>query len=630
MVDYVKDFLLKKEDPYAKSVDAYINNPSMSSPIYMAQPEQPKVDLSNAVNSAMRNWGAAMDVRNRLNTAEGARQEPQEVGEVETLDVNSLKPRQAPQEVNLKQAEQELQEAQELDKQSGSEGYEAKEDGVFNRIKNWGSSVSDYLFGKGVDPNSDEGREAEMLQELAAEEKQRLLDKYGVLGYYGGGALGSLLGKQGLQDWNDFKKDFEERGIGAVTQRANSLMEDMARSPFSKFVDPTTLLGGRRTMVNDIDSYFNQQGLPALRNELLAQDIARLKTPIGQAEEWAKKTPEQQAAMATYPGLQKAAGYTGVGAKTPLQNAKRQIVSLINEGWDPEDAYDKVANDTGYTREELMYDSPARQTQLKNVADFGRQKVLENVQSGLSVPEAVAKYREDYGDYETPSDILLNSRTSGTYAPNNKAEKLSYEEEKKAQDLDLADFSDLKKEVNKNADGAAMNAQYGRSLNGLLDEAAANGIHVTGGGDLGKALRRFGSNYGLVDPTTKQLVSGAAVLSEAVFGNQIANIIANQNRGNITERERDLFARQAINLGASEEETRLRLDLYVLYNELAINRARKLESLSNLRPLEQYRQFKAWQNEQYDKTASLVKAVVDSHLGAGFFDKREREYNGGI
>lgn len=575
-----------------------------------------------------------------------------------TPAVPTSEPQNAPQVSELNNAMKELQEAQELDKQSGSEGYEAKLNGVFNRLKTFGSLMglyggndknllSDLAGGKGVFGGQTSGLSLGLLGNKAYsrddiinalsymdnETLHKLVDAFG--GDYKKllhalVSSKSVLGGQGLVEGAEFLDDWKKRGIGAFTQRANSLMEDMARSPFSKFVDPTTVLGGQRTMVNDIDSYFNQQGLPALRKELLAQDIARLKTPIGQAEEWAKKTPEQQAAMKPYFEMKGTGGYTGVGAKNPLQAAQRQVVGLVNDGVPMQEALQQVSDDTGIPANEILYGAPARQTQPKNVADFGRQKVLENVQSGLSAPEAVAKYREDYGDYETPSDILLNSRTSGTYAPNNKAEKLSYEEEKKAQDLDLADFSDLKKEVNKNADGAAMNAQYGRSLNGLLDEAAANDVHVTGGGDLGKALRRFGANYGLVDPITKQLVSGAAVLSEAIFGNQIANIIANQNRGNITERERDLFARQAINLGNSEEEIRLRLDLYILYNELAINRARKLESLSNLRPLEQYRQFKAWQNEQYDKTASLVKAVVDSHLGTGSFDKREREYNGGI
>lgn len=370
MVDYVKDFLLKKEDPYAKSVDAYINNPSMSSPIYMAQPEQPKVDLSNAINSAMRNWGAAMDARNSLNTAEGARQEPQEVGEVETFDVNSLKPQQAPQEVNLKQAEQELREAQELDKQSGSEGYEAKPDGIFDRLKGFGATI---------------------------------------------------IGKQGLQDWEDFKKDFEERGIGAVTQRANSLMEDMARSPFSKFVDPTTLLGGRRTMVNDIDSYFNQQGLPALRNELLAQDIARLKTPIGQAEEWAKKTPEQQAAMKPYFEMKGTGGYTGVGAKNPLQAAQRQVVSLVNDGVPMQEALQQVSDDTGIPANEILYGATSRPN-IKTPLQLAQRAVVDRVNNGENLSDALQSVAAETG---YPINVLSGEKAPSTYKATSAEEKIN-------------------------------------------------------------------------------------------------------------------------------------------------------------------------------------------------------------
>lgn len=217
----------------------------------------------------------------------------------------------SPAEQNLRQAEQAMQEEKDLDAQLGSEGYEKKQDGIFDRLKGWGTSVGEYLFGKEkssieqqVNPYDTEALKAaslkmaadDMVNRTDAANEDRLKDEQGALGYYGS----KILGKQGLQEWENFKNDWNERGIGAVTERTANLMDTMARSPYASMVDPTTVLGGQRTMVNDIDSYFDKRGLGALRNDLMKQDMLNNQTLLGQAKQYANSPPEEQAAMEKY------------------------------------------------------------------------------------------------------------------------------------------------------------------------------------------------------------------------------------------------------------------------------------------------------------------------------------------
>lgn len=226
----------------------------------------------NAINNTLKNWDAAMKLREAM-------QQP--------VQDNS------PQAQNLRQAEEDLQQAKEEDAQSGSEGYEKKEDGIFSRMANWGSSVSDYLFGKDKHDEHIEARE-DYLEDLEKQEK-------GVIGYY----YDKLMGTKSPEEEAKIAADKQRMGsLGYYGKMANDTLETMARSPFSKFVDPTTLLGGQQSMVEDIDADYQNRGLHSLRRELLEQDRARMGTTIGQAQEYARimndpNVPEEQKAAIT-------------------------------------------------------------------------------------------------------------------------------------------------------------------------------------------------------------------------------------------------------------------------------------------------------------------------------------------
>lgn len=566
-------------------------------------------------------------------------------------------------ERNLKQAEEELNQAKIEDAQTGSEGYENKEDGVFNRMKNWGTTLNAFLGTKykfpsdgsafssgqllsslpsGGKPNDLGITRENLIQALSyadSDTLHKLVDAYG--GDYKAAlnalvSMRGVIGGEGLVEALEFGKDWKERGIGALTGRAANLMETMAKSPYASMVDPTTVLGGQRTMVNDIDKYFNQRGLGALRDDLLKQDLVDRQTLLGQAERYTAKPPEERAVIDQFMRSRRAAGYQGAGIKNDEQLMVNEAMSRYDR--DPErygnnkmNALNEVLNEVDPRLRGRLFGS--KYADPTTATGFGQQYVADKVKNGMTTPDAIADYRNNTGDYTTPDDVLLGARTAGTYKPHSMEEKLAYDRLKRAEESAVKKFEEeTKPSVYKEAEGASIDAEYGRALNSVLDEAAANNIHITGGGDIGKALRDFGAEYGLVDTKTGQILGAAKVLSEAIFGNQMANIIANQNSGSISNDERRLFARQALNLGDSEEAVRLRLDLYILNNEIAKKRAEKLASLSGLDPLVQKEEFEKWKVSQYSKTADLIRRVVDAHMGSGFFDAREAEYakQGGV
>lgn len=480
-------------------------------------------------------------------------QEEEPVAEVKPAAPAAPSPAQ-----NLKSAEQELQEAREADARSGSEGYEAKENGVFSRIRQFGDGIA---------------------------------------------YAGSLVEKT---------------------------LRDIAQSPISNFIDPTTLLGGRQTMVQDLDKHFATRGIPGLKNDLLAQQKLNTeleKTPVGQFKTYEGWSPERQAAYRQFRADTK--GSTGAqGGYKTLQAAALDFPNVLEaeRGYPP--TLDEVKQ--GFLdKYGVPYEDALRKPSGTGAGGIPTNPkalaIREGLQNYAANPEA---YPGGWTQAVTESwNKLPASMRQTTYQPQDPEEKLEIARLLKGQELDVKSFDELATEVRSNAKNAAMNAEYGRSMHRVLDEAAENGIKVTGGGDLGKALRRFGANFGLVDSTTGQIISNAEVISNAIFGNQIAQVIENQNRGNITERERELFARQAVDLGASEEAMRLRLDLYILYNELALQASKKLNSLSTIAdPIARKQAFESWQTAQYDKTAKLVRAIVDSHMGAGYFDNKEAAY----
>lgn len=244
------------------------------------------------------------------------------------------------QEIEMRQAEQALQEEREADKQRGSEGYEAKEDGVFARLKNWGSGVHDYLFGK--DNEMDE-----LMDAVDDIEAKKAKEEKGVVGYYGDKLADFMLGPNYGKEWDEIKKEISEKGLlGYIPQKGATLLENMARSPYAKFTDPTTVLGGQRRMVNDIDAYQNTQGLEALRNDLLKQDLLYGQTRLGQAERLSRYTPEEQEViLKNAQGLYPQRAYQGVGSKNAYQAAYMTARDWIDNDEVPaEEAYQRAAD----------------------------------------------------------------------------------------------------------------------------------------------------------------------------------------------------------------------------------------------------------------------------------------------
>ena len=566
------------------AVNRYLNNANMKEPVFTGFKVQPSE--ANFIGSMLNNWEPAMKKREEM-AATPVEEKTVEPDVKQTRSSGLEDPFNGPigtyvstpvpdsgffnnepeawkHKNRISQAEYELQQAKELDAQSGSEGYEAKPDGVFSRLKNYGAA---------------------------------------------------------LNRWS---------------QGSSDLLKGMAQSPWSNFVDPTTVLGGQRTMVNDIDAYFNNRGIQAVKNDMLAQqklNTELAKTKMGQFQDYLNRTPEEQAMYR---------GFAGYDKKTGAQGGYKSLAAAVMDL--PRAASEYYGHDASPEEQESYWGMEHPNIPLKDAVS----KLLKTG-VGTGTPTNIKAYTIDEGKrrYAANPELYPNGETQAmnevwgelppemrrtTYQPTSQPEKLETDRLLKGQELDIKAFDETAKEIKGNAKNAAINAELGRSMHKVLDRAAENGITVTGGGDLGKALRRFGANYGLVDSTTGEIISNAEVISNAIFGNQIADIIEAQNRGNITEKERDLFARQAIDLGTSEEATRLRLDLYILYNELALQASKKLNSLSNIAdPIARKQEFEKWQTTQYDKTAKLVRAIVDSHMGNGYFDSKEAAYqNGGI
>lgn len=479
----------------------------------------------NAINNTLKNWDAAMKLREAM-------QQP--------VQDNS------PQAQNLRQAEEDLQQAKEEDAQSGSEGYEKKEDGIFSRMANWGSSVGEYLFGKST-PEEEAAERAEE-ERIAAEKADK-----GVIGYY----YDKLMGTRTPEEEAKIAADKERMGwLGYYGKKANDTLETMARSPFSKFVDPTTLLGGQQSMVEDIDADYQNRGLHSLRRELLEQDKARMGTSIGQAQEYARimndpNVPEEQkAAITQY--MQRNAK-SGLGAvsypKTEAQAALRELEDLKAQGVDITPAL----VDSTYRKWGAGQYAPARQSRgvLDNIKDILIPRVNDYISNGMMPEEAIRTVEEEAG---VPEGYL--TRTSN-YTPQSIKEAGD-----KSFETGLS--SEYSKQVASTIEGAeqvALNIAKGTSALRIVEAHP----ELTGSGSIGEGIRKYARDFGLASEEANVL----ATLASDIKGTQIASVLETQNVGQVSNDERKEFAKQAINLGDDASAVKARLMLYILQNELA-------------------------------------------------------------
>lgn len=319
----------------------------------------------NAINNTIKNWDAAMKLRESM-------QQP-------TQD-------NSPQAQNLRQAEEDLQQAKEEDAQSGSEGYEKKEDGIFARMASWGSSVGDYLFGK-------EKQDSHITARQDYQENIEKDDK-GVIGYY----TDKLFGERTPEEEAKIAEEKRQKGLlGYYGQKANETLETMARSPFSKFVDPTTLLGGQQSMVEDIDADYQNRGLHSLRRELLEQDRARMGTAVGQAQEYARimndpNVPEEQkAAITQY--MQRNAK-SGLGAvsypKTREQAYLRSLYDFEQQHgrFPSRDERDALAKNLGAETQEAIFAGTPKKPTINDLDDLIIQEATNRAaEKGTSVAD---------------------------------------------------------------------------------------------------------------------------------------------------------------------------------------------------------------------------------------------------
>lgn len=453
------------------------------------------------------------------------------------------------QEQNLRQAEQELRQAKIDDAQTGSEGYEKKEDGIFSRIANWGNSVSDYLFGKDkstaetqVPLTSDAIKQAslnaaanQIMNDLNDRYEDKQKEEQGILGYYGN----KLLGKQGQQEWQDFKNDWKERGIGALTGRASNLMETMARSPYANMVDPTTVLGGQRTMVNDIDSYFNQRGLGALRNDLLKQDLVDRQTLLGQAERYAAKTPEERAVIDQFMQSRRAAGYQGVGPKNSAAAANQEARELIAAGTPADHAYQVSADRWGVTPDEARAGKSLAPTAVRapiTQVQAGQRRVAE-LAPILGVPGAIDQYRQETGDMETPDNVLVGRTNPNVYQPKTLGEKVKAKQMETSADLyakridkDLQDVEDPEYDATMR-DGVML-------LDYMKDPNNAKLV----GGAFNDTMKKWSSSLGYSGEDQSRFLSSFLRMQRGMHAKAIRQI----NQSGATNENEQRYARESI------------------------------------------------------------------------------------
>lgn len=533
----------------------------------------------NAINNTLKNWDAAMKLREAM-------QQP--------VQDNS------PQAQNLRQAEEALQQAKEEDAQSGSEGYEKKEDGIFARMANWGSSVSDYLFGKDKHDEHIEARE-DYLEDLEKQEK-------GVIGYY----YDKLMGTKTPEEEAKIAADKQRMGsLGYYGKMANDTLETMARSPFSKFVDPTTLLGGQQSMVEDIDADYQNRGLHSLRRELLEQDRARMGTTIGQAQEYARvmndpNVPEEQkTAITQYMQRNAKSGLSSLGyPKTEAQAALRELEDLKAQGVEITPAL----VDATYRKWGAGQYTPARQSggSLNKLNDILIPRVQEKINAGVPVDEAIRQTEEEAG---VEPGYLTSAKTYQPQSIKDVGDK-SFESE-----LQTA-FGKEVANSRANAERASINVANGRAALAIVEDNP----NLVGSGNIGEKIRNVGRELGISDQDSNILY----VLAADIKGTQIARILETQNVGQISNEERREFAKQAINLGDSAEAVKARLKLYILQNELAIDTYNKMSSLmrEGLSGRDLMLAMDEYQRSRYETTRARIQEITGTTGTVTAVDKK--------
>lgn len=432
---------------------------------------------------------------------------------------------EAPQEQNLRQAEEELAIAKEEDAQAGADGYENKEGGVFSRIKEWGTSVGNYLFGEKTPEE-----EAKI-----AEDKKRM----GVVGYYG--------------------------------KLANDTLNTMARSPFSKWVDPTTMQGGQQTMVEDLDRYFEGRSLAGLRKELLAQDNAKAGTAVGQAKEYARVitdpsvSDEEKAAMVSY--LNRAnKGTTASYPKTVEQAFLREVYdaeTALGRDLTP-DEMDVIAQRYGSADRNALL-NPARASAVgapNTPKELIISRVQDNIRNGMPELDAVREAEQAFG---APEGYLFSGNTYQGVTPEDKYNVKASEEEAKNFVKNIAS------KVDENATTAYVNKGKAEQALSIVEKHP----EYVGKGKMGVFVEELKNQFGINEDDASILYTLAA----DVGGQQMSTVIDEQNVGSISDPEREYFRKQTVNLGDSPAAVKARLKLFILQNELALESARFMNKL---------------------------------------------------
>lgn len=534
----------------------------------------------NAINNTLKNWDTAMKLR------EATKQPIQD---------------SSPQAQNLHQAEEDLQQAKEEDAQSGSEGYEKKEDGIFSRMANWGSSAGEYLFGKRT-PEEDAAERSE--EERAAVEKA---DK-GVIGYY----YDKLMGTRTPEEEAKIAADKERMGwLGYYGKKANDTLETMARSPFSKFVDPTTLLGGQQSMVEDIDADYKNRGLHSLRRELLEQDKARMGTSIGQAQEYARimndpNVPEEQkAAITQY--IKRASSDAGLQiAKTREQDYLRRQQELESRVGRP------------LTTEE--------RTQLAQyLGASSPEEIFSGVQDSPKTPEQAAildKAAEEkrLGRRLTPEEIddIDRYHGAGKYAISKQYTpgSIAGAGEKAQLEKTQGSFGEEISNTINSVDSAIINKANASAALAILEDHP----EYAGSGDFGKAVRLFGETYGIARGSYSKL----AYLVNRIKGGQISDILKEQNVGQVSNAERENFDRQTVDLGNDPESVKAGLKLYILSNDLALDSADFLinKQASGVYGPRLQSDYFTYKRSRAPETARAISNIVSPNKTVTAIDKR--------
>ena len=478
-----------------------------------------------------------------------------------------------PQQRELMDAEQELRDEQELDKKSGADGYEAKEGGVFSRLKDWGSSVHDYLFGKDTRSEADKLAD-QVLEEYDPKTQQDKKDREekGILGYYGDKLGKAMLGDNYKEDWEQIKSDANKEGLlGYIPRKGAEYLEAMARSPYAKFFDPTTALGGYRTEVEDIDKYFNNRGIGALRDDLMKQDAAKQKadtafrqTKWGQFQDFLNASPEEQAA---YIALQRAVGAKQPGSTASIKNEDNARMALREDFKEQNGRY-PTADELSDLYRTYGLEKPKPKLSNYDQAILDRAGEIKAANPDIPWATALGQAGKEYDAATAESPVLANRLQRSYTRPPEEVEQI---------------------QASKNADAAwskqledVMGKAFARPRMRVSALEAAKTIRANpqyvGGGEVGTYLRDLGKSLGLT-PADYNILDA---IVEDVKGDQMAAIIASQNSGSISDYERKLFARQCANLGAAPNAVIARLELYALSLKLSQDTQSYMVSIQNL------------------------------------------------